>query len=83
MYSGGATVVDVNLERVKSVKDIPAGLTHFFTEKCFEGASLDIIANRHIHCITSDYMSDFLLTVSLCLLPDECEEGHLFPSLLH
>ena len=56
--------MDINLDIVTSTRNIPAGLTHLFTENCYQ-SQLSTIARHSVHCVSADYIGDFVIKVSL------------------
>ena len=56
--------MDINLDIVTSTRNIPAGLTHLFTENCYQSQLLTI-ARHSVHCVSADYIGDFVIKVSL------------------
>lgn len=65
LSTGGARVVDINLDIVTSTRNIPAGLTHLFTENHFQ-SQLSTVAKNSVHCVTADYIGDFVIKVRHC-----------------
>lgn len=64
LKAGGARVVDLKLGTITSIRNIPRGLTHVFTE-LFYKEQLRAIANYGVHCVTADYIGDYLIQVMM------------------
>ena len=65
---GGAKVRPMKSGTVTSSRNIPAGLTHIFTE-AFYKEQLLTLAKLGVHCVMADYIGDFLLKVIRSMSP--------------